>query len=272
GHCRGRNPGNARATGAWLWTSGYPAVLIVQSNDIVFAEIFAALHFNQDQIDQSRVAQTMPVPGRYECGLVGIHQTGCIRAIQYLGHALDHDPVFTAVVVHLQRQGCAGLDQNTFDLESGPLFEHRVAAPWATDRAMMLIGGMLLMLEPFGYPADILSAIGAGYQNRIGRVHDDQVVYSDGGNQSVVAEYEGVAGVFHYHVADDPVALLVRGDQVGEGVPRAYVAPVEPGGGHGDPIGSLHQGIVDGYFRQLAEADLLQLLQQHAGTVMRRAP
>src|SRR3546814_19401915 len=65
-----------------------PTVVVVQAHDIVFAQIIAALDFNQYQLINTMVAETMPLADRYLHRFV-VAQHSAKIAVFYGGLALN---------------------------------------------------------------------------------------------------------------------------------------------------------------------------------------
>ncbi len=211
----------------------------------------------------------MPVARGNVGRLVAVDQPRAI-AIGDPGHALHHDPVLAAVMVHLQRQALSRPDHDSLDLEARPLLEDGIAAPGTVDGPMQPIGLVPLVLQPLHHPAHLLDPVGAGDQQRIGSIHHDQVVDPDRGDQAPVALHEGVTGVDEQGVAAAAIALCVRVEQRAHRAPGTDIAPVEGRRHHGDPRGALHQRIVDGNVRQHGEGFARQLMLDAIGHLHRR--
>lgn len=71
-------------------------IVIFKAHDIILAQIAATLNFNHDQAKQTGVFQAVLVAGGDVSGLVGADKKFAL-AVDDLGHAVDHDPVFAAV-------------------------------------------------------------------------------------------------------------------------------------------------------------------------------
>src|SRR5664279_165869 len=109
--------------------------MIVEANDVVFAEVIAALHLYHDAVYLAWICKAV----RHACRYVGrliYAQRDFVFSIYYLGASGNHDPVLAAAMVILQRQRGAGLDHDALDLEARPLLEHGVSAPGAVHGAV----------------------------------------------------------------------------------------------------------------------------------------
>src|SRR5690606_10302099 len=122
--------------GAGRYASARPAILVIQPDYVIFAKVFTALYLDDNQIDQAWVAQTVSMSGRDEGGFVDVDQAWRVRTIENLGHPLNNDPMFTAMMMHLQRQCCTGFDEDTFDFEARSFFENRIGTPRTVYRTM----------------------------------------------------------------------------------------------------------------------------------------
>ena len=76
-------------------------VVVLKANDVVFTQVAAALDFDHDQCFYSFVFKAVFVARRDVGGLVAF-QVELFVAIQDTCVTTDNDPVFAAMVVHLQ--------------------------------------------------------------------------------------------------------------------------------------------------------------------------
>src|SRR5689334_5882087 len=84
-----------------LHRSSSAPVPIFESNDIVFAYIAAALHFDHHQIELARILEAMLMTRRNEGRFVGSNQRLLLAVGHERGARHDH-PMFAPVIVHLQ--------------------------------------------------------------------------------------------------------------------------------------------------------------------------
>src|SRR5690625_2073369 len=103
-------------------------VVIVQTLNIVFAQIRSRLHFYQLQRDFPWVAQPVGHAHGNISGLIFGQKQGLI-ALLHLGGASDHNPMLRSVIVHLQRQTGAGFYGDAFNLITGARVHGIVATP-----------------------------------------------------------------------------------------------------------------------------------------------
>ena len=78
-------------------------VRIFKAHDIILAEVSAGLYLNDFQRHFAGILQPMARAQRYVGRLVFRQQQRFV-ATRYARRALDHDPVLSAMVMHLQRQ------------------------------------------------------------------------------------------------------------------------------------------------------------------------
>ena len=71
-----------------------------------------------------------------DVGALVLREDDGLVAVGDLGGAADHDPMFGAVVVHLQAQRRAGLDHDALDLKARAGVDAVVPAPGAVHLAM----------------------------------------------------------------------------------------------------------------------------------------
>ena len=77
-------------------------VVVLEAHDVILAQVAAGLHFNQVKRRIADVFEAMLFPDGDVGGLVFVQQQGFLAA-SHLSLAGNHDPVFGAVLVFLQR-------------------------------------------------------------------------------------------------------------------------------------------------------------------------
>lgn len=229
------------------------AVLVVKPDDVVFAQILAALDFDHHEVNDAGVKKPVVVPGRDVGGLVGVQQ-GFLVTVLHDGSAADHDPVFAAVVVHLQAEAGLGFDFDALDLEAFAFAQNGVGAPGALHGAVQFVAVVALGLELAVDVLDILAVVLVGDQQGIGGVHDDQVIDAYHAHQAFGALHKTVFRLVHEGLALHAVTLGVGFCQFNNRGPRADVAPADLARHHGDSLGFFHHGIVDGVVGHLGKA------------------
>src|SRR5439155_19387827 len=79
-----------------------------------------------------------------------------VIAARDAGAAVDDDPMLAAPMMQLKRQRAGALHLDALDLEAGPFFELRIAAPGTRDGAMQLVRIVAARLQ---FADDILDAL-----------------------------------------------------------------------------------------------------------------
>ncbi len=116
------------------------AVIVGEANDIVFAQVIAGLNLDEVQINDAGVSQAV-------AGALGdidgfIRENHFFQVVAFdLGSTGNDHPMLGTVVVHLQRQRAAGIDNDLLDLKQRPTGDGFVGAPGAL-RPHMLGGQM----------------------------------------------------------------------------------------------------------------------------------
>lgn len=242
--------------------SGAP-VNIIEAHDVVFSQVFTALHLDHHQRQDAGVGDAMLMTCGDVGGLVsGDH--GFAFSVDHLGHAADHDPVFAAVMVHLQAEAGAGLDGDPLDFVALTFFQHGVVAPGAVHGAVHAVQFVVICLEGVVQVLDVLRTILRGYEQSVGRVDDDETVHAHGANQAIFTTDVAILGFMQQGLALHAVAVGVGFVQLTQRGPGADVAPADVAGHHRDAIGFFHHGVVDGVFRHGAEVLGVQFALQHA--------
>src|SRR5579872_2739310 len=111
------------------------AVTIIESHDVILAEVGARLHLDDVQRNHPRILDAVLHADRNVGRLVLLQEENLVAAGD-TRRAGNHDPVLGTVMMHLQRQGRARLDLQTLHLETGAAFDAVVTAPGAEYLAM----------------------------------------------------------------------------------------------------------------------------------------
>src|ERR1039457_244678 len=123
--CQTSNHGNGRPLHAWSWprstrdwsqscgrfeseiletpASIRPSINIVEAHNIILGKKIPALHFDHDQFGHALIFEPVFVAGRNKGGFVDIDKE-LFLANHDLSYPVNHDPVFAAMLVHLQGQ------------------------------------------------------------------------------------------------------------------------------------------------------------------------
>ena len=240
-----------------------PPVGILEADDVVLTQIAARLYLDDLEGQLARVGQPMHVAQR-DVGRFVLTQQEGLLAVGDFGGALHDDPVLGPVVVHLQAEARAGIDDDALHLEARAGVDGVVPAPRAVDLAVGRGLAALFELECGDDLLDVLGLVLAGDEHGVGRFDDHRVVQTHAGDHAVLGIDEGVAAVFEEHVAPGDVAAAVLVGDVPERIPGAHVGPA---GAHGHDaarnaqIGGagefLHHRVVDGIRRAGHEGILI---------------
>src|SRR3990167_4901608 len=115
-------------------SAGVAPVHVLEANDVVLAAVTTGLHFNQFQRLLARVFQAMLAAQR-DVGAFVFTQQEYFFAAGDPRRAIHHDPVFGAMVVHMQAECSAWFDNDPLDLEAVAAVDAVVAAPGAATTA-----------------------------------------------------------------------------------------------------------------------------------------
>lgn len=91
-----------------------PLVIILDADDIILTDIGPCLDFDQFERDLALVCQTVQLTDRDIDRLV-FRQKPRFLAHRHRRRALDHDPVFRAMIMFLERDPMAGIDRDVAD-------------------------------------------------------------------------------------------------------------------------------------------------------------
>jgi len=93
--------------------------LVIEPDNVVFAEVGAALHFDEFQRRFARISEAMP--GAYgDVGRLVFAQNGDLLPYGDLSGAANDDPLLRSVLMTLKRQARTRIDDDVLNLESGP--------------------------------------------------------------------------------------------------------------------------------------------------------
>src|SRR5471032_510629 len=236
---------------------GGTTVDIFKPLDIVFAQVAARLHFDDLEWNLARVAQTVDRGNRNVGRLVLTEQEHVFVAGDFRG-AADHNPVFGAVVVHLQRQARARLDRDVLDLEA-PAHVHRVVGtPRTIDFAVVLGFAAALFVEGVDHLFHALDRILVGDHHGVLGFDDDNVFQADHRHQFAIAVDHAVAAVLDDHVAFGNVAIGVFLIHFPQRRPATDIAPAGGQRHHAGALGFFHHRVVDGVVRASGEGGFVE--------------
>ena len=105
-------------------------IIIIKADDIVFTKIFSTLNLNNHERYLARIFEAMVLADRNKGRLINVNNLLAVTA-RNKGSAGYHDPVFTAMMVFLQRQALTGQDFNTLYFIIRVLIENGIGAPRA---------------------------------------------------------------------------------------------------------------------------------------------
>ena len=99
-----------------LWKTSRTVIIVLDADDIIFAEIAAGLHLDQFEIDLAGIFQPMPDADRH-IDRIRFHAAILLSvADRHPRRAAHHDPVLGAMMMQLQRQPPARLHHDALDL------------------------------------------------------------------------------------------------------------------------------------------------------------
>ena len=149
--------------------------VVFHADDVVFAGVFAHLHFHDDQRELALVLQAVNFAHRDVGGLIRAH----IKHILAHGHgrrtAHDH-PVLGTVQVLLQAEALARLHHDALHLVAFGGFEHGVCTPRAAHGLRHVHEVGTAGLEFFHNLLHLLAAAKRGDQQCVRRVDDEHLV------------------------------------------------------------------------------------------------
>ena len=109
--------------------TSFPVIDVVDSDDVILAEIAAGLNLDQLHVDLAWIGEPVRRANRQVDRLVLVNERHFVIERDLGGAAHDH-PVLGAVVVLLQRETAARAHDNAFDLIARALVDALIIAPW----------------------------------------------------------------------------------------------------------------------------------------------
>ena len=215
------------------------------------------MHLDQFHGNLAGVAQAVAGSQGDVGALVLAHQF-LDAVLLHQGGALHHHPVFSAMVVHLEREAGSGLHLDLLHLPAIPFHHAVVMAPGAVDAAVGLaFRGPL----PFEAPHDrlhLLGPVAVGHQHHVVGFDHHQILHAEAHHEAVFTAEVAVAGVFADHPAPQYVALGILFPGFPESAPAAHIAPVGIERQHGAAVGFFHHGHIEGHIGTVGEGLPLQ--------------
>src|SRR5471032_1916666 len=203
----GKSPRPHRCS-AYCLLLGYASVLIVETHDVVLAQIRPRLHL--DHFERRFAGVFEPVLGTEgnERGLVFAHQEGLFPTGDERRAAHD-DPVFRTMMVHLQGEPRTRFHNNTLYLKTLTMIDGVIETPRPLNLTMILRLGAFGGFQAPDHRLHFLHTILRCHQDRIGGFHDHYTRYSDARHQPAVGMRETVCRPFEDHTAASNVAVIV---------------------------------------------------------------
>src|SRR5262245_42696186 len=200
-----------------------PRINVVESDNIIFAEIAPDLHLDELECDLARVGQPVRAADRHINGFVLMH--GAYRVIDGdLRGAAHHHPVLGAMEVLLQRELGTWFDHDALDLIARAGVDALVVAPGPVDAAMLDRLAPVLGLELLDQRLDGFGLLACRDQNGVGGGDHDHVVEAHNGRKdALVGADQRVAAVLQDGRAIDGIAIAVVLENVPDGAPAADI-------------------------------------------------
>ena len=107
-----------------------PPVVVVQADDVVFAEVVAVLDLDEHQGNLARVVDPVRRAGRHIDGVTALH-VGAVTVEGDDPGPAHHEPVLRTPCVPLVAEALPGPDLDCLDLEIRALREDGIGAPRA---------------------------------------------------------------------------------------------------------------------------------------------
>ena len=119
-----------------IWSGS--SVVIFKPHNVVFTQITSRLHFDNLQRDGAGVGETMGFTQRNVRGLVFGEKYSLFAAGDF-SRTPDHDPMLSAVMMHLEAQARLGMNLDTLDLEAAAVINAIVPTPGTMHLAVLTV-------------------------------------------------------------------------------------------------------------------------------------
>src|ERR1700722_10614105 len=155
--------------------TSFTVIDVVDSDDVVLAEIAAGLNLDQLDVDLAWIGEPVRRANRQVDRFVLVNERHSLVERDLGGAAHDH-PVLGAVVVLLQRQAPARPHDNAFDLIARAPVDALIIAPGPVVAPMLGRFRMALRLEALDQLFDFGGLRPVGHENRVAGRDDDPVL------------------------------------------------------------------------------------------------
>jgi hypothetical protein len=142
------------------------------------------------------------------------------------GRGAFHDgPVFGAMVMHLQRQTRARIDDDPLHLKALAAIDRVVTAPRTPHQPMRVGFRAAFGLDPCHQRLDALNLLAVHHQHRIGRLDHRHVADADARDEPALGMRVARGCVLEHHAPASGVAVRVLVERGPHGVPRTEIGP-----------------------------------------------
>ena len=201
-HCDPISGGVGKREGLRELRSFLDAIVnVLDTHDIVFAEIGAGLNLDQLEVDLAGIGEAMNDANRQKDQLVLVHD-GLFLAARDLGGAVDHDPMFGAMEMPLQREPAARGHNDAFDLVARPVVDRLIIAPRPINPLVLGRLAPPAFLQARDELLDLVALVPTEYEHRVLRGDDDDILHADDGG-----EQPGGANVHIIGIQRDALAV-----------------------------------------------------------------
>ncbi len=187
-----------------------------------------------------------------------------VFAAGHLGGAAHHDPMFGAVMMHLQRQRLARLHHDALHLEAVAGVDRIVIAPRPMNLAMVVRFRAMFSTDSRHDSLDLLGVLLVRDQDRICRLHYHHIVETHAGNKASLRMRECIGRALEHDAPTSDIAQCILGQHFPDGVPRTDIGPRGVHGYHHTAqisafAQSFHHTVVDRFVRAVLEVVCLEV-------------
>ena len=146
-------------------------------------------------------------------------------ATRHLGRALHHDPVFRAMMMLLQRQRGAGVDDDALDLETLAVIHRIVRAPRPIDLAMRFRQRMATRFDLGHQLLHVLRAVQRRDHDHVRRFDHHHVANADARDHAPLGKHQAALRIVQHHLATGGVAIRILVKNLPQRIPCTDVRP-----------------------------------------------
>lgn len=174
----------------------FTSIYILEPYNIILTKITTRLNLNDNKRLCSWITETMFCLHRNINGLIFLYTL--YKGINSdLGHTTDHYPVFSPVMMELQRKLRSGIHNDSFHLKPWSHGKGLITSPWTINQRIQPVFLTIFVLKTGNNVLDILHSISLSDKNRILGLNNREIFHVQRRDQTTCSIQIAPAGIFH---------------------------------------------------------------------------